>query len=56
MWFIKSNIYFCKVKNSVYGEINEGGFSNPQPWAIIAYIVQFKINIKYPIILLKLFL
>ena len=34
-------------RNSVYVEINEQGFSNPHPWAIIACIVQFKIDIKY---------
>ena len=32
MWFEESNMYFCKVENFDYGEINERSFSNPHPW------------------------
>ena len=31
MWFEESNMYFCKIKNFAYGEINERSFSNPHP-------------------------
>ena len=26
-------MYFCKIENFAYGEINERSFSNPHPWA-----------------------
>ena len=32
MWFEESNMYFCKIENFAYGEINEQSFSNPHPW------------------------
>ena len=32
MWFEESNMYFCKIENFAYGEINERSFSNPHPW------------------------
>ena len=31
MWFEESNMYFCKIENFGYGEINERSFSNPHP-------------------------
>ena len=33
MWFEESNMYFCKIENFAYGEINEQSFSNPHPSA-----------------------
>ena len=32
MWFDESNMYFCKIENFAYGEIDERSFSNPHPW------------------------
>ena len=34
MWFKEANIYFCKIENFAYGEINERSFSNPHPRAL----------------------
>ena len=37
MWFKEANIYFCKIENFAYGEINERSFSNPHPkWGMIS--------------------
>ena len=33
MWFEESDMYFCKIENFAYGEINERSFSNPHPRA-----------------------
>ena len=33
MWFDESNMYFCKIENFAYGEIDERSFSNPHPWS-----------------------
>ena len=35
MWFDESNMYFCKIENFAYGEIDERSFSNPHPWAVV---------------------
>ena len=36
MWFVESNIYFCKIEYFAYGEINERSFSNPHPrWCFV---------------------
>ena len=32
MSFKESNMYFCKIENFAYGEINERSFCNPHPW------------------------
>ena len=34
MWFEESSMYFCKIENFAYGEINERSFNNPHPWTI----------------------
>ena len=31
MWFKESKVYFCKIENFAYGEINERGFRNHYP-------------------------
>ena len=33
MWLKVSNLYFCQIEISCYGEINEQSFSNPHPWS-----------------------
>ena len=34
MWFKEFNVYFCKIENFAYGEINERNFSTPIPGLI----------------------
>ena len=54
MWFEESNMYFCKIENFAYGEINERSFSNPHPrtttmktiYNIFMYGKVFSINVQ----------
>ena len=38
-------MYFCKIENFAYGEINERSFSNPRPWMVS--VVDHNANIFY---------
>ena len=43
MWLKEFNMYFCKIENFAYGEINERSFSNPHPCS-----TDFTISRKIP--------
>ena len=37
-------MYFCKIENSAYGEMNERTSSDPHPWLIINWTLGNKIQ------------